>query len=85
MEPCLTQFEDVLESRSISVKSNWKRIIKPKMSTGMASWTRELIENYPHISWGQFKSKLKVKYSPSEADEKKAALNKLKNLKLEKC
>ena len=85
IDACLTQFEDVLESRSISVEANWKRIIKPKMSTGMASWTRELIEKYPHISWGQFKSKLKAKYSPSEAEEKKAALNKLKNLKLEKC
>ena len=85
IDACLTQFEDVLESRSISVEANWKRIIKPKMSTGMASWTRELIERYPSISWGQFKSKLKAKYSPSEAEEKKAALNKLKNLKLEKC
>ena len=51
-----------LESRSINVvDANWKRIIKPKMSTGM------------------------VKYSVSEAEEKKPALNKLKNLKLEKC
>ncbi|KAG2189534.1 hypothetical protein INT46_009679, partial [Mucor plumbeus] len=85
MDACLTQFEDVLESRSIDVEANWKRIIKPKMSTGMADWTRKLIEQYPSISWGQFKLKLKAKYSVSEAEEKKAALNKLKNLKLEKC
>ena len=44
-----------------------------------------MIEKYSHISWGQFKSKLKAKYGPFEAEEKKAAPNKLKNLKLEKC
>ena len=85
MDACLTQFEDVLESRSINVELHWKRIIKPKMSTGMADWTRKLIEQHPTISWGQFKAKLKAKYSASEAEEKKAALSKLKSLKLEKC
>ena len=37
IDACLTQFEDVLESRAISVGANRKRIIKPKMSTGMVS------------------------------------------------
>ena len=86
MDAWLTQFEDVLESRSINVELNWKRIIKPKMSTGMTEWTRKLIdEQHPTISWGQFKAKLKAKDSSSEAEEKKAALSKLKSLKLEKC
>jgi hypothetical protein len=51
----------------------------------MASWTRELIAKYPAITWGQFKSKLKAKYSSSEIEEQKASLNKLKTLKLDKC
>jgi hypothetical protein len=55
------------------------------MSTGMAAWTRALISKYPAITWSQFKSKLKAKYSPSEAEERKAALNKLKSLKLDNC
>ncbi|KAK4519471.1 uncharacterized protein ATC70_009707 [Mucor velutinosus] len=85
MDACLQQFQDVLESRGVSIEANWKRIIKPKMSTGMSAWTREIIQKYPEITWGQFKSKLKVKYSPSEAEERKAALNKLKTLKLDNC
>gem|GEM_PF-1640441 len=85
MDACFQQFQDVLESRGINLETNWKRIIKPKMSTGMAAWTRELISKYPAISWGQFKSKVKTKYSPSEAEERKVALHKLKSLKLDKC
>ncbi|EPB80911.1 hypothetical protein HMPREF1544_12409, partial [Mucor circinelloides 1006PhL] len=85
MDACFQQFQDVLESRGINLETNWKRIIKPKMSTGMAAWTRELISKYPAISWGQFRSKVKTKYSPSEAEERKVALHKLKSLKLDKC
>lgn len=85
MDACFEQFQDVLESRNVDIELNWKRIIKPKMSTGMAAWTRALISKYPAITWSQFKSKLKAKYSPSEAEERKAALNKLKSLKLDNC
>ncbi|EPB81919.1 hypothetical protein HMPREF1544_11340 [Mucor circinelloides 1006PhL] len=86
MDACFQQFQDVLESRGINLETNWKRIInKPIMSTGMAAWTRELISKYPAISWGQFKSKVKTKYSPSEVEERKVALHKLKSLKLDKC
>ncbi|KAG2195873.1 hypothetical protein INT46_001511 [Mucor plumbeus] len=73
------KFEDVLESREISVEANWKGTIKCKMPTCMASRICGLIEKYRNISWDQFKSKLMVKYSPSEVEEKKAPLNKLKN------
>ncbi|KAL9550832.1 hypothetical protein MBANPS3_004539 [Mucor bainieri] len=80
---CFQQFEDVLESRSMDdLETNWKRIIKPKMSTGMAEWTRRLIKQHPAITWGQFKAQLKVKYSPVELEEKKICLHKLKTLKL---
>ena len=85
MKACFEQFEDVLESRNINIETDWKRIIKPKMSTGMASWTKDLIREYPAISWGQFKSKVKAKYCSSEALERKAALTKLKALKLDTC
>jgi hypothetical protein len=85
MDACFQQFQDVLESRGMSVETHWKRIIKPKMSTGMSAWTREILLQYPAITWGQFKAQLKVKYSPSEMEEKKASLNKLKTLKLDKC
>ncbi|KAL9538598.1 hypothetical protein PS6_011511 [Mucor atramentarius] len=87
MDACFEQFQDVLESRGINLERNWKRIIKPKMSTGMAAWTRrELINRYPAISWGLFESKVKTKYSPFDADEeRKVALHKLKSLKLDKC
>ena len=81
IDACLTQFEDVLESREISVEANWKGTIKCKMPTCMASRICGLIEKYRNISWDQFKSKLMVKYSPSEVEEKKAPLNKLKNSK----
>ncbi|OAD08490.1 hypothetical protein MUCCIDRAFT_105456 [Mucor lusitanicus CBS 277.49] len=86
MDACFSQFQDVLESRGIEIEANWKQIIKPKMSTtGMASCTCELIAKYPAITWGQFKSSLKAKYSSSEIEEQKAFLNKLKTLKLDKC
>jgi hypothetical protein len=85
MDACFQQFQDVLEPRGMSVETRWKRVIKTKMSTYMSSWTREILLQYPAITWRQFKTQLKVKYSPSEMDEKKASLNKLKTLELDEC
>ncbi|EPB89655.1 hypothetical protein HMPREF1544_03453 [Mucor circinelloides 1006PhL] len=76
MDACFQQFQDVLESRAINPETNWKRIIKSKMSTGKAAWTRELISKYPAISWGQFKSKVKTK-----CDSLESFINKFNTLK----
>ncbi|KAG2189718.1 hypothetical protein INT46_002651, partial [Mucor plumbeus] len=84
VDACLTQFENVLESRAMNVETNWKRIIKARMSTGMANWAKEVIKKNNMITWNQFKLLLKSKYSCSEAEERKAAVNQMKSLKLSK-
>jgi hypothetical protein len=55
VDACLTQFENVLESRAMNVETNWKRIIKARMSTGMANWAKEVIKENNMITWNQFK------------------------------
>ncbi|CEP12422.1 hypothetical protein [Parasitella parasitica] len=39
--------DDVLESRKLNVESEWKRIVKPRMSIPMANWTRGVIDKHP--------------------------------------
>ncbi|CEP19817.1 hypothetical protein [Parasitella parasitica] len=82
VDMCLTQLENVLESRSMDVETHWKRIIKARMSTGMANWAKEILKSNSLLTWGQFKVLLKAKYSGSGAEERMAAVNMMKNLKL---
>lgn len=84
IDACLTQFENVLESETMNIKRRWKRIIKARMSTGMANcWAKEIIAQNPSITFNGFKTLLKSRrYSCSEAEERKAAVNCFETLKL---